>query len=163
MDEVAEAAGVGKGTLYRGFGSRSGLAEALLDDAERHLQERILTGPPPLGAGAEPGQRLGAFVAAYVDFLDENVELLLETERPGQGARFHTGAYVFWHLHTTSLLGRIGHPNPPLLADALLATMSADLFRHLHANPATPTDSVRDTLTHLASMLATGSSLPPPR
>src|SRR4051812_17623609 len=54
MDDVAGAAGVGKGTLYRRFGDKGGLAMALLDQRERELQERILTGPPPLGLGAGP-------------------------------------------------------------------------------------------------------------
>jgi len=46
------AAGVGKGTLIPRFGDRAGLAVALLDERERELQERILSGRPPLGPGA---------------------------------------------------------------------------------------------------------------
>src|SRR6185312_15490389 len=49
LDEVVAAAGVGKGTLYRIFGDKSGLGAALLDEQERDLQERVLSGPPPLG------------------------------------------------------------------------------------------------------------------
>jgi AcrR family transcriptional regulator len=52
MDDVAAAAGVGKGTLYRRFGDKGGLAVALLDDRERALQQQILTGEPALGPGA---------------------------------------------------------------------------------------------------------------
>src|SRR4051812_40024312 len=37
MDEVATVAGVGKGTLYRRFGDKSGLAAALLDEREAEL------------------------------------------------------------------------------------------------------------------------------
>ncbi|MDX6646530.1 MAG: hypothetical protein QOK40_2257, partial [Miltoncostaeaceae bacterium] len=54
MDAIAEAACMGKGTLYRRFGDRAGLALALLDERERRLQESILRGPPPLGPGAPP-------------------------------------------------------------------------------------------------------------
>jgi AcrR family transcriptional regulator len=50
MDQVAAAAGVGKGTLFRRFGDKSGLAAALLDTRERVLQEGILRGAPPLVA-----------------------------------------------------------------------------------------------------------------
>ncbi|WP_306457930.1 helix-turn-helix domain-containing protein [Streptomyces sp. SA15] len=39
MREVAEAAGVGKGTLFRRFGDRNGLLLALLDEAEAEFQE----------------------------------------------------------------------------------------------------------------------------
>src|SRR5919202_4863082 len=66
LDAVAAAAGVGKGTLFRRFGDKSGLAAALLDAQERTLQEAILRGPPPLGPGAEPRRRIAAFMAVYL-------------------------------------------------------------------------------------------------
>lgn len=138
MDQLAAEAGVGKGTLYRGFGSRAGLAEALLDEAERQLQEQILTGPPPLGWGAPPGERLRAFFSAYLQLLAANVDLIVETERGAPGARFHTGAYSFWHAHVTALLRTQGHNEPGVRAHALLALLSADLYQHLrHAHDAT--------------------------
>src|SRR5688572_8574547 len=58
MDDIARAAGVGKGTLFRRFGDRRGLLRALLDEAERRLQDDVLGGPPPLGPGAPPAERL---------------------------------------------------------------------------------------------------------
>ena len=133
MDELAAEAGVGKGTLYRGFGSRAGLAEALLDEAERQLQEQILSGPPPVGWGAPPDERIRAFLSAYVQLLAANVDLLVETERGAPGARFHTGAYAFWHSHLVALLRAEGHDEPEVRAHALLALLSADLYRHLRA------------------------------
>lgn len=136
MDALAEAAGVGKGTLYRGFGSRAGLAEALLDEAERGLQQRILTGPPPLGPGRgrPPVDRLQAFAHAYLDLLRSDAELVLETERGQQGARFHTGAYAFWHAHVAGLLRAAGAPDPGVRAHGLLALLAADLYLHLRGS-----------------------------
>lgn len=128
MDALAERAGVGKGTLYRGFGSRAGLAEALLDDAERGLQERILTGPPPLGWGAPPEQRLVAFARAYLGFLAAHADLVVEVE---QGARFHAGAYAAWRAHVAGLLRQLGEDEAETRADLLLAMLSADLYQHL--------------------------------
>lgn len=49
MDDVAGEAGVGKGTLYRRFGDKGGLAVALLDERERELQQQLLDGAPPPG------------------------------------------------------------------------------------------------------------------
>lgn len=69
MEDLARAAGVGKGTLYRRFPDRASIAVALLDEHERTLQERLLRGPPPLGPGAPPAERLAAFYAAMVDLL----------------------------------------------------------------------------------------------
>ena len=49
MDDVAAAAGVGKGTLFRRFGSRAGLMIVLLDEDEKVEQQAFMFGPPPLG------------------------------------------------------------------------------------------------------------------
>ncbi|MDR0359848.1 MAG: TetR/AcrR family transcriptional regulator, partial [bacterium] len=39
IDDVAAAAGVGKGTVFRRFGDRAGLFVALLGEVERDLQD----------------------------------------------------------------------------------------------------------------------------
>src|ERR1700732_1271022 len=57
VDALAERAGVGKGTVFRRFGTRAGIFHALLDDDERDFQEQVLSGPPPLGPGADPLDR----------------------------------------------------------------------------------------------------------
>ncbi|MBW8732607.1 MAG: TetR/AcrR family transcriptional regulator, partial [Terrabacter sp.] len=61
MEAVAETAGVGKGTVFRRFGSRAGLMAALLDQTEADWQAAVIGGPPPLGPGAPPRDRLLAF------------------------------------------------------------------------------------------------------
>src|SRR5260370_37281799 len=63
MDDVAEAAGVGKGTVFRRFGSRAALAQAALSEVARAFQEEIIRGQPPLGPRTTPVQRLIAFAA----------------------------------------------------------------------------------------------------
>jgi AcrR family transcriptional regulator len=124
MDQVAAAAGVGKGTLFRRFGDKSGLAAALLDARERVLQEAILRGPPPLGPGAAADERLAAFVNAYFDYLLEHLDLIRMSETAAPGARYRIGAYRFWHRHTAILLGAT--PDPEHTAHALLAALSAE-------------------------------------
>jgi AcrR family transcriptional regulator len=124
MDQVAAAAGVGKGTLFRRFGDKSGLAAALLDARERVLQEAILQGPPPLGPGAAADERLAAFINAYVDYLLEHLDLIRMSETAAPGARYRIGAYRFWHRHTAIMLGAT--PDPEHTAHALLAAMSAE-------------------------------------
>jgi AcrR family transcriptional regulator len=52
MDGLAERAGLGKGTVFRRFGTRAGIFAALLDDDERDFQEQMLAGTPPIGPGA---------------------------------------------------------------------------------------------------------------
>lgn len=124
MDQVAEEAGVGKGTIFRRFGDKSGLAAALLDARERVLQEAILHGPPPLGPGADPSQRLAAFAEAYLDYLLEHLDLVKMSETASPGARYRIGAYRFWHRHVAILLA--GTPDPDYAAHALLAPLAAE-------------------------------------
>ena len=67
MEDVARAACVGTGTLYRRFGDRAGLAFALLDEQTRDFQNALIAGPPPLGPGVPARERLQAFGAGYID------------------------------------------------------------------------------------------------
>jgi AcrR family transcriptional regulator len=124
MDQVAAAARVGKGTIFRRFGDKAGLAVALLDARERELQEAILHGPPPLGPGAGPAARLTAFTGAYLDYLLEHLELVRMSETAAPGARYRIGAYRFWHRHAAILLA--GSPDPDYAAHAFLAALAAE-------------------------------------
>ena len=75
MDGLAERAGLGKGTVFRRFGTRAGIFAALLDDDERAFQEQVLAGPPPLGPGAPPLDRLIAYGRARIGFLIRHREI----------------------------------------------------------------------------------------
>ncbi|WP_433324573.1 TetR/AcrR family transcriptional regulator [Spirillospora sp. CA-294931] len=126
MDAVAARAGVGKGTLFRRFGDKAGLAVALLDERERELQDAILSGPPPLGPGenADPADRLRAFAEAYLDYALAHLALVRMSETASPGARYRIGAYRFWHRHVCLLLGPAR--DPEALAHALLAPLGAE-------------------------------------
>jgi AcrR family transcriptional regulator len=130
MDAVAQEAGVGKGTLFRRFGSRAALARAVLSERERRFQEAIIRGEPPLGPGACPQERLIAFGEAIIDLLDGHVELLLAAEVGG--ARFSSAPYAVYRLHMMLLL-REAAPScdAEFLSEMLLAGLSADLFVYL--------------------------------
>ncbi|ASF10439.1 putative TetR family transcriptional regulator [Nocardia brasiliensis NBRC 14402] len=127
MDDIAKAAGVGRGTLYRRYPDRNSIAVALLDEHERALQEQLIGGAPPLGPGAPPAERLAAFYAAMVDLLDAHADLVLGAETGG--ARFATGAYGFWSAHVRALLREAGIREPDALIDLLLAPLSAEVFQ----------------------------------
>jgi AcrR family transcriptional regulator len=130
MDAVAEAAGVGKGTLFRRFGSRAALARAVLSERERAFQDRIIRGDPPLGPGAPPRLRLIAFGETVLDLLEAHAELRLAGEMGGAGLT--SEPYGVYRLHVTLLL-READPrcDAALLAELLLATLGADVFIYL--------------------------------
>lgn len=126
MDDIAKAAGVGRGTLYRRYPDRNAIAVALLDEHERALQEQLLGGPPPLGPGAPPAERLAAFYAAMIELLTGHAHLVLGAETGG--ARFATGAYGFWAVHVRALLVEAAVPQPDSLVDAVLAPLAAEVY-----------------------------------
>jgi AcrR family transcriptional regulator len=129
IEEIAERAGVAKGTVFQRFGNRAGLAVALVDESERRLQDALLAGPPPLGPGAPPAERLRAFLAALLELTVANLDLLLISDYDAPGDRYRTGAYAAWRLHVAVLLEEVGHERGRAegLAHALLAPLAADL------------------------------------
>jgi AcrR family transcriptional regulator len=132
LDAIASAAGVGKGTVFRRFGDRAGLAVALLDEREQELQAKILSGPPPLGPGAPAVERVTAFLDAYLELLDRHVELFVDSENASDGARYRIGSYRLWHRHVAML---VEEARPELDADytahVILAPLAADLHQAL--------------------------------
>ena len=155
MDDVAARAGVGKGTLYRRFGDKGRLAAALLDEHERALQARILTGPGPLGPAdsAPPAERLAAFTRAYLEFLDTALDLVLLSQTAAPGARHATGAHAFWRAHCRYLLAAAGAADPEVRAEVLLATLAADQVRHWRTTGRS-LDELGAALARLAHTLA---------
>lgn len=150
MDDVAAAAGVGKGTLYRRFLDKGGLAVALLDQRERELQQRILSGPPPLGPGAPPVDRLGAFVREYLAFLDQELDLVQLSETSTPGARLRTGAHGFWRQHCQYLFRAAGAPQPDVRAGLLLAGLAAEQVRHWLRDEQRAAEALADDLVAIA-------------
>lgn len=131
MDRLAERAGVGKGTVFRRFGSRAGLMLTLLDDAEAAFQAGFMFGPPPLGPGAPALDRLVAFGTARIGYVVEFGDLVLGAENASRG-RPAVPATALWHRHVEVLLGEAGfQADPWLMADSLGATLEAGRLLNL--------------------------------
>lgn len=160
MGDVAAAAGVGRGTLYRRYPDIASIATALLDEHERALQERLLRGEPPLGPGAEPHERLAAFYAAMVELLDEHIQLVLGAE-VGH-ARFATGAYSAWRLHVRSLVLDAGTGDADALTDILLAPLAPEVYHHQRYDHGLSPERITAALDQLAraTLAPHGTSVP---
>lgn len=130
MDAIACEAGVGKGTLFRRFGDRSALLHALLDESERALQEGVLRGPPPLGPGAPPAERLAAFGEALLDLLEEHGDVIALAEAGLPGLRLRSPVHLARRVHIVAVLSDAEGVDADYVADALLGTLSADLVLH---------------------------------
>ncbi len=131
MDRLAERAGVGKGTVFRRFGSRAGLMLTLLDDSESAFQARFLFGPPPLGPGAPGLERLVAFGTERIAYLLEYGDLVLAAENASRG-RFEVPAAALWQRHIEVLLQEEGFDADPwLMAGSLSATLDPERLLNL--------------------------------
>jgi len=129
MDDIAAEAGVGKGTLFRRFGDRAGLARAVIGERERLFQEELIRGEPPLGPGAPARDRLVAFVAGLAERLDGHGELIRTAEA---SAPHDDAVYRFYRTHV-ELLVREADPeaDSEFIADALLAMLAARAFLYM--------------------------------
>jgi AcrR family transcriptional regulator len=121
MDSVAHEAGVGKGTVFRRFDSREGLMAALLDRSETEWQGLVIAGPPPLGPGAPPLERLHAFGHSRMELNLTHAELIRAAGRAGERSY---SAVSFAAMHVRYLLGELGvRGDLTFLATALLAPL----------------------------------------
>ncbi|MFF5468337.1 TetR/AcrR family transcriptional regulator [Streptomyces achromogenes] len=131
MEAVAAAADVGKGTVFRRFGDRTGLLMALLDHSARRLQADFMGGPPPLGPGAPPLERLRAFGVAVLYRTAEQLDLQLAAQ-PDPARRFIHPAAGALRAHLTMLLRQtVPDGDCDLLAHTLLASLDPALIHHL--------------------------------
>ncbi|MDF2443636.1 MAG: hypothetical protein JWR01_1839 [Subtercola sp.] len=126
MDRLAAEGSVGKGTIFRRFGSRAGLFQQILDDVEHGFHDRCQNGPPPLEPGAEPRERLVAFGRARIDTLALQREVLAAAAEQPAAERSEVPAREAATLRVEELLRQGGSTaDVPVLAFMLLAAMDS--------------------------------------
>jgi AcrR family transcriptional regulator len=158
MDEIADAAGVGKGTLFRRFGSRAALATAVLSENEAELQEGFIRGEPPLGPGAPPRERLIAFGCARLDLLEAHADLIAAGEVAG--AHHDSEPYAASRLHVVLLLREIDPTcDAELLADTLMSALSAGLFLYQREGRQASLERLKATWRALADGVLTAAQV----
>ena len=155
IEQVAAAAGVGKGTVFHRFGSRMGLMTALMVERAQALSEAVASGPPPLGPGAPDRDRLLAFLDAVIEVVGRNKSLLTELAFSGAAEPAATArdghprdhpVYRFWHGHVSALIAaqRPG-ADADMIAHILLGSLHSEpILACLAADgPARPAAAVR--------------------
>ncbi|MBC7270494.1 MAG: TetR family transcriptional regulator [Streptomyces sp.] len=160
MEAVAAAAEVGKGTVFRRFGDRVGLLTALLDHSEKKFQAAFLSGPPPLGPGAPPVDRLNAFGVATLRRSADDLELQLAAQG-GPDRRFSPPP---WRLHYGHLLMLLREAAPDadceILAQTLMGYLDPAAIHHLTRRCGMPMDRLEAGWRDLVARL-TGTSRQP--
>lgn len=152
MDDVATAAGVGKGTLFRRFGSRAGLMIVLLDEDEKVQQQAFMFGQPPLGPGAPPLDRLLAYGHQRLSFVWNHHALLSDAGRDPH-TRFNAPSTLH-RTHVRTLLEAADTTGDvDAQADALLALLDADYVTHQFVDLGNDLDAQGDAWESLAHKL----------
>ncbi|WP_328461625.1 TetR/AcrR family transcriptional regulator [Streptomyces sp. NBC_00448] len=154
MADVAAAAGVGKGTLFRAFGDRPGLLRALYEARLEPVRAAVESGPPPLGPATPPRQRVPALLDAVLCFKLDNRRLALALEDSGTGSPYQADHYERWHDLLRAVLQEIpGLTDPAFTAHALLAATRADLIEHLSSHDHQPREALRAQLATFTTRL----------
>jgi AcrR family transcriptional regulator len=134
MEQVAAAAGVGKGTVFHRFGNRAGLMRALMQERAMALQEAVVDGPPPLGPGAPAHERLLAFIDGVIEVVSRNKGLLAALDHAEAVVQAKIPdddpppLHALWHRHISDL---IHEARPDLDADLIAYLVLASL----HSDP----------------------------
>ncbi|MEW1679528.1 TetR family transcriptional regulator [Streptomyces noursei] len=160
MADVAAAAGVGKGTLFRAFGDRAGLLRALYEARLEPIRHAIETGPPPLGPATPPHDRVPALLDAILCFKLDYRRLALALEEGGGSSPFRAEHYERWHSLLRAVLEQIpGLADSGFTAHVLLAATRADLVEHLAGEERIPRERMRPQLANFVTRVLASDPL----
>ncbi|MER5779599.1 TetR/AcrR family transcriptional regulator [Streptomyces sp. NPDC002039] len=145
MDDIAAAAGVGKGTLFRRFGDRAGLIGAVIAsrlEPLRHAVREAMDAP-----GSSPRQRVSDLLDASLRFKIENRNLMAAAEDAGLSSPYQAEHYGWWHEVLRTALDEVpGVDDADFTAHALLAAIRADLVAHLIDEREVDAEGLRSSL-----------------
>lgn len=146
MDDIAAAAGIGKGTLFRAFGSRDGLLDALFEARSAPLRSELERPESPIGPKTPPMTRILAILNELVQFKFGNRHLTAARELTGSGL-LRSPHYRWMHETLRTLIEQ----NDPAAAESadytahtLLGGLRVDLLDELLASGRSHDDIRRD-------------------
>jgi AcrR family transcriptional regulator len=142
MTMIAEAAGVGKGTLYRHFENKTDLCQALLDHNQRELQAATFQ---RLRGDDTPLDKLRWFLIAVYDYVEQNAELLYADS--SSAPMLEHRAHGWWRLTIHGLLEQIAPCGDlDFMTDVLYLLVDVRSHHFLHAARGYDVNQVRQGL-----------------
>jgi AcrR family transcriptional regulator len=152
MTDIAAAAGVGKGTVFRRFGDRTALIKTILQPRAVALRDAVTSGPPPLGPGGSPNEALQSYLDALFDFFWANRGLMRALGHRSPNAYYTNPASQFWIAELTRrLTAARPDDDATYLAHTVFSTLRADVIDYLTTTLHMPPDRIRTGLHHLAA------------
>jgi len=156
MHEVAQAAGVGQGTLYRRFEHKGALCSELLYESIRRFSEEVRE---RAGARESALDGLSELLAEIVRFNEENAALLGAVRASGgerdPGGQYR-GPFYRWLRATVAALleraaeqGEVPGQDTASLPDAILAPLNIDLHLFQRRDLGLPPDRILRSLEAL--------------
>jgi AcrR family transcriptional regulator len=152
MSAVAEAAGVGKGTLYRHFRDKTQLFEALVDVDQRALQENTLA--RLRAVPGQPADNLAWFLGEALGFVLRNLNLLAAEGVTRLSAGPSHPAHMWWLQTIRGLMSRL---HPPMdvqyAAQVVYLLLDPCMVAYLRAQPGFDEVRLREGLLEAAGQL----------
>jgi AcrR family transcriptional regulator len=135
MRQVAEAAGIGKATIYHHFPDKQAILMALLHRRTSRMEVALQL----VRAETDPRRRIQVAAEASVEFLLESADILqiVRREIPGGREQMQEGVAAFFKEYMA------------LLADAVRRGIEQGIFR-----PVDPTDAARVLMTMIQGTFA---------
>jgi AcrR family transcriptional regulator len=143
MQQIARAAGVGQGTLYRRYTHKGELCMALLGENVARVREELREYLASCGPSTPARAQLDYVLSRHVAFNEENAPLLSAMVEASCGnrraAQYDNPIYQALHGTVETLLQRAvarGEAPPcdtAFRADAILASLAIDLYIHQRA------------------------------
>ncbi|MFJ6392445.1 TetR/AcrR family transcriptional regulator [Streptomyces sp. NPDC091972] len=131
MEAVAAEAGVGKGTVFRRFGDRAGLLQALLQRSEAAFQAAHLSGSDPADTRDKAIEQLRAFGVAAIQRYATEPELQMAAE-PSPDQRYGHALRRAYHERVSLLFGLAApEADAELLGHAALGYLDPALVWYL--------------------------------
>ncbi|HEY0261181.1 MAG TPA: helix-turn-helix domain-containing protein [Lacisediminihabitans sp.] len=145
MDDIAAAAGVGKGTLFRAFGSRDGLLDAVFAARLNPLRAEIARVGSPIGPQIPPADRVVGLLELLLVFKLDNPRLIAARELSGSSL-LRAPHYRWVHEFLRALIEETGTPSTSAdyAAHLLLNGLRADLISELLASGTTREQLLRE-------------------
>jgi AcrR family transcriptional regulator len=151
MSQIAQAAGVGKGTLYRHFENKMALCFALLDQDQRELQEATLR---YLRQNIPPYNQLCWFLEQVARFVIRNEALLRGFDVSPETVSLQHPAHFWWRQTIRMLLQKLNVIGDlDYLADTLYTMLHVDIIR-FQRGMGYSVQRILDGLTLLVNKLA---------